>query len=244
MLKNSRIGTIAALGVVAAIGIGSLVVASNMGFKGKFAFTANEKTWFSPPFHSPYQTANDLMVAINGAGASPNGGVVQRTVATNPPSFQFWDSALRLGNGEPANFVLNAGEGYEIKSNATVTPVVVGSHNPFTALPLAQNGLPANAAAGIPLGGSTPAGFVANRDYLISVPWHTTYLTAEDLRADLPGAQRVIRVEQNVGQSPAFFFWNGDTGNDTPKNFAVTLGEAYEVRVLQSTPQGATPSHF
>ena len=240
MLKNSRIGTIAALGVVAAIGIGSLVVASNMGFKGKFSFTANEKTWFSPPYHSPYQTANDLMLAINPG----SGGVVQRTVATNPPSFQFWDSQAQVGNGLPANFVLNAGEGYEIRSNASVTPVVVGSHNPFTALPLAQNGLPANADAGIPLGGSTPAGFVANRDYLISVPWHTTYLTAEDLRSDLPAAQRVVRIDNAGGGAPSFFFWNGDTGNDSPKNFGITLGAAYEVRVLQSTPQGATPSHF
>ena len=240
MLKNSRIGTIAALGVVAAIGIGSLVVASNMGFKGKFSFTQGERTWFSPPYHSPYDTANDLMLAINPA----NGGLVTRTVATSPASYQFWDSQNKAGNGDPKNFVLNPGEGYEIVSNATVQPVVVGSHNPFTALPLAQNGLPANAANGIPLGGSTPAGFVANRDYLISVPWHTTYLTAEDLRSDMPSAQRVIRIDNVGGGAPSFFFWTGDTGNDSPKNFGISLGEAYEIRVLQSTPQGATPSHF
>ena len=38
MLKNSRIGTIAALGVVAAIGVGSLAIASNMGFKVHMSF--------------------------------------------------------------------------------------------------------------------------------------------------------------------------------------------------------------
>jgi hypothetical protein len=144
----------------------------------------------------------------------------------------------------PKNFELKAGEGYDLVPNVDEDVVLVGSHNPFAAVPLAQTGLPANAAAGIPLGGSTQAGFVANHDYLISVQWHTTYLTAEDLRVDLPGAQRVIRIEQNVGQSPAFFFWNGGDGNGIPKDFAITLGEAYEVRVLQTTPQGATPSHF
>ena len=234
MLKNSRIGTIAALGVVAAIGVGSLVVASNMGFKGRFTFSAGVRQWFSPPYRSPYATADDLRNA-----ALPNGGgTITRTVATSPTSFQFWNGTT--GNGDPKNFVLNAGEGYELLPTVAEDSVLVGSHNPFTAVPLAQTGLPAS--PGIPLGGSTPAGFVANRDYLIAVPWHTTYLTAEDLRVDIPAAQRVVRIAPT---SPAsFIFWTGSTGNDTPQNFAVTLGEAYEVRVLQTTPQGTSPSHF
>ena len=54
MLKNSRIASFAAIGVVAALAVGSLVVASNMGFKGRFIFKGGVAQWFSPPYHSPY----------------------------------------------------------------------------------------------------------------------------------------------------------------------------------------------
>jgi len=255
MLKNSRIASFAAIGVVAALAVGSLVVASNMGFKGRFIFKGGVAQWFSPPYHSPYQTADDLLQAT----CPSAGGRIQRTIATSPPAFQFWLGATGGGgNGFPGNFVLNAGEGYEVKPTCGGPPalactsgasileediVLVGSHNPFVALPLAQNGLPGSDALN---NVSTPAGFVANTDYLISVPWHTTYLTAEDMRLDLPGAARVIRLVENPGSPAAFFFWTGPVngGNGTPQNFALTLGEAYEIRILQDTPQGVTPAHF
>jgi hypothetical protein len=251
MLKNSRIASFAAIGVVAALAVGSLVVASNMGFKGRFAFTGGVAQWFSPPYNSPYKTADDLLQAT----CPSAGGRIQRTIASDPPGFQFWaGKGAGEGNGIPPNFVLNAGEGYEVKPSCGLVPnlcnaggglvedvVLVGSHNPFIALPLSQQGLPDNADP-------TPDGFVANRDYLISVPWHTTHLTAEDLRTDLPGAARIIRLEETT-TNVAFFFWTGPPptgagGNDTPQNFALTLGEAYEVRILQDTPQGVTPAHF
>ena len=242
MLKNSRIASFAAIGVIGALAVGSLVVASNMGFKGRFAFPGGIATWFSPPYNSPYQTADDLLQAT----CPTAGGRIQRTIASSPPGFQFWlGSALGGNSNVPGedNWDLNAGEGLEVKPNSTEDVILVGSHNPFTAVPLAQINLPLDANnVQIP---DTPNGFVANRDYLISVPWHTTYLTAEDLRLDMPGAARVIRLEETPG-NVAFFFWSGPElgGNDTPQNFALTLGEAYEVRILQNTPQGATPAHF
>lgn len=246
MLKNSRIASFAAIGVVAALAVGSLVVASNMGFKGRFIFKGSAAQWFSPPYNSPYKTADDLLQAT----CPTAGGRIQRTIASDPPGFQFWQGRALGGNGFPENFVLNAGEGYEVKPtipNTEVEDVVlVGSHNPFVALPLSQRGLPGSTETDEV---TTPDGFVANREYLISVPWHTTYLTAEDLRTDLPGAFRVIRLEETPG-NVAFFFWAGNPlqggfgGNDTPPNFALTLGEAYEVRILQDTPQGVTPAHF
>ena len=216
-----------------------------MGFKGRFIFNGSVAQWFSPPYNSPYKTADDLLQAT----CPTAGGRIQRTIASNPPGFQFWGGATGgQGNGVPGNFVLNAGEGYEVKPTIPPTQVedvvLVGSHNPFVALPLAQRGLPGTDPSGTPEV-TTPDGFVANRDYLISVPWHTTHLTAEDLRTDLPGAFRIIRLEETPG-NVAFFFWAGAAfgGNDTPQNFALTLGEAYEVRILQDTPQGTTPAHF
>ncbi len=273
MLKNSRIASFAAIGVVAALAVGSLVVASNMGFKGRFVFPGSVTTWFSPPYNSPYKTADDLLIVT----CPTEGGRIGRTIATSPPGFQFWGGkAGGGGNGRPQNFLLNAGEGYEVRptTSGEEDVVIVGSHNPFTAVPLAQNGLPgtnttcdggsrAGSQCGEGLtvpwlqcpggtcggGGSvksTPDGFVANRDYLISVPWHTVYLTAEDMRTDLPGAARIIRRVETAGSPAAFFFWTGPLagGNDDPQDYALTLGEAYEVRILTDTPQGVTPSHF
>jgi hypothetical protein len=241
MLKSNRIASFAAIGVVAALAVGSLVVASNMGFKGRFTFPGGVASWFSPPYNSPYQTAEDLLQAT----CPTAGGRIQRTIATSPPGFQFWLGKSGGGNGLPGNFVLNAGEGYEVKptvaSPGSEDVVLVGSHNPFVALPLSQRGLPGSTPS---VEITTPAGFVANRDYLIAVPWHTTYLTAEDLRTDMPGAARIIRMVETAGSPPGFFFWTGDSGNSTPQNFALTLGEAYEVRILQNTPQGVTPAHF
>jgi hypothetical protein len=246
MLKNSRIASFAAIGVVAALAVGSLVVASNMGFKGRFIFNGGVAQWFSPPYNSPYKTADDLLQAT----CPTAGGRIQRTIASDPPGFQFWaGKGAGEGNGLPKNFVLNAGEGYEVKptlaSPGLEDVVLVGSHNPFIALPLSQRGLPGSTPS---VEVFTPDGFVANRDYLISVPWHTTYLTAEDLRTDLPGAARIIRLEETP-TNVAFFFWTGPPptgagGNDDPQNFALVLGEAYEVRILQDTPQGVTPAHF
>ena len=125
--------------------------------------------------------------------------------------------------------------------------VIVGAHDPFVTIPAGQDGLPPNPGAGIPAGGSIGPGFVPQRDYWVAPPYHTTYQTAQDVRADLPGgsaaASTITRVLDLPAAPPAFLFWNGFDGNDTPKNFAVTLGEAYVVRIITASP-GITPAHF
>jgi hypothetical protein len=237
MLKGkSRIAMLAASGVIAALMVGSIVVASNMGFKARFQLTGGVSNWFSAPYTSPYATANDLL----NAAAPTSGGQISRYIPSDPPAIQFWTGST--GNGSPFNFVLKPGEGYDIVPNVNEDVVLVGAHDPFVTIPAGQDGLPA--VGSIPLGGSIPPGFVPNRDYLVAVPYHTTYAKIDDMLKDMPGASGVItKVVHNVGSPPAYFFWTGTTGNDTPKNFAVVLGQAYLVRVLTAS-SGITPAHF
>jgi hypothetical protein len=244
MLKGkSRIAMLAASGVIAALMVGSIVVASNMGFKARFTFTGGEKNLFAPPYTSPYSNAGDLLaaVAVNSGGI----GTVTRRIPVSPPAEQFWNGFD--GNGDPKNFLLKPGEGYDVIPSVDEDVVIVGAHDPFVTVPAGQDGLPENAAAGIPLGGSIGPGLEIQRDYWVAPPYHTTYVTAQDFRADLPGgldgASTITRIDDQPGVPPAYLFWNGFDGNSTPKNFAITLGEAYVVRVLTPSP-GFTPAHF
>ncbi len=229
MLRGkSRIAMLAASGVIAALMVGSIVVASNMGFKARFTFTTGVSNWFSPPYTSPYTTADDLLLA-----ASPTGGRIERLVPSSPPAIQFWTGSD--GNGVPANFVLKPGEGYDIKPNANSDVIIVGAHDPFVTVPAGQDGIPG--------GGSTPPGFIGNRDYLFAVPYHTVYQTADDLSKDMPSGGRVTRLDQTPGSAPAFIFWTGSDGNGVPPNFLIELGRGYQIRPTQSG-SGFTPAHF
>lgn len=235
MLKGkSKIAVLAATGTAAALLVGGLVVASNMGFKGRFQFTPGQTKWFSPPYTSPYATADDLISVL---APGDNLASLQRLVPSAPPSFQFW-LASGDGNGTPKNFTLKPGEAYQVSVGAASDVVVVGAHDPFVTIPTGFT-----APDGLPNGFTIGAGFSNGRDYLISVPWHTTYLTADDLLQDTAAQGSVTRLDQTPGNPPAFFFWTGNDGNDSPKNFAVELGRGYRVRLLTST-SGFVPAHF
>lgn len=235
MLRGkSRIAMLAASGVIAALMVGSIVVASNMGFKARFTLTGGVSNWFSPPYTSPYASADDLLNAV-----APSGGIVNRFIPSSPPAVQFWTGGA--GNGLPQNFALKPGEGYDIQPNVNEDVIVVGAHDPFVTVPAGQDGLPS--LGGNPAGGSIPPGFIGNRDYLISVPYHTTYQVVDDMLKDLPGGGTIFRLDQAPGNPPAFFFWTGSSGNDTPQNFAMELGRAYQVRLLAASA-GFTPAHF
>lgn len=188
-----------------------------------FSFTGNVHNWMSPAYTSPFVTADDLLQA----SMPTSGGVVFRFVPTSPPAFQFWDGTN--GNGSPKNFPLEIGEGYSIIPRANEVVNLPGNHTPAV-IPQGQTALPFIPAAGIPLGGSIPPGIVALRDYLIAIPWTTTMNVAEDVRVAFPGGSVVTRCEQRPSQPPAFFFWTGSTGNDTPKNYTIDFHQSYVVR--------------
>jgi hypothetical protein len=235
-MRKSRITILAAAGVVATLMVGGLVVGSNMGLKGNFALVGGVDQWFAPPYLNPYVDADGLLKALTPTA----GGTITRFVATSPPAFQFWTGAT--GNGNPPNFLLEKGEAYQIRPNTDETVIIVGSHDPFATIPAGQRGLP--------VGPDVPPGFVGNVDYLVAVPWHTTYQDADDMLNDLPtGTGTVTRVRQAVGGPPSFEFWTGVAGNCnvgvtcTQPAFGIDLGRGYLVRIL-SNSTGFSPAHF
>jgi hypothetical protein len=242
-MRKSRITILAATGVIAALMVGGLVVGSNMGVKGNFALLGGVDQWFAPPYLNPYVDADGLLKAL----APTMGGTITRFVSTNPPAFQFWNGVS--GNGLPPNFLLEKGEGYQIRPGTNETVIIVGSHDPFATIPVGQRGVPTSVSCPIaPC--DVPPGFTGNIDYLVSVPWHTTYQDADDMLADLPtGVGTVTRIKQVFGGSPVFEFWNGVSGNCavgvtcTQPAFGIDLGRGYMVRIL-SNSSGFSPAHF
>ncbi|MFQ5767972.1 MAG: hypothetical protein ACE5ID_08320 [Acidobacteriota bacterium] len=239
MLKRkNRIAILAATGAVAAMMVGGLVVGSNMGLKGRFQLTGGVDQWFAPPFNNPYVDAKGLLNVL----APTSGGVLTRFVATSPPATQFWTGTA--GNGNPPNFILEKGEAYQVRPTVSEDVIVVGSHDPFATVPSGQRGIPnpADPTNSLPPIDVAP-GFTKNVDDLVSIPWHTTYATANDLLTDLPNGGTVTRISQAVGSPASFEFWNGTGGNASPPNFAIDLGRGYLLRVLVTSP-GFVPAHF
>ena len=235
MLRGkSRIAMLAASGVIAALMVGSIVVASNMGFKARFTLDRSVSNWFSPPYTSPYVTADDLLDAC-----CLTGGEILRTIPTSPVTYQSWNGSQ--GTGVPQNFVLKPGEGYDIKPTLDADFIIVGAHDPFVTVPAGQDDV--NTA-----GDDIPPGFIPLVPYLFAVPYHTTYQFADDVLQDMPGCDvgtpcRIDKKEQTLGQFAVYSSWNGGFGTGIPQNFPIILGKAYEIR-LASTGAGFTPAHF
>jgi hypothetical protein len=115
------------------------------------------------------------------------------------------------------NFSVNPGEGIFVRVGSTSSPVFVGSHDD---------------EAVIPAGGFS----VANRDYYLAIPYHTTATVADDICTELPDATIVSRFDTAGGIRQD---WTCPFGN----NFTVRPGESLAVRVSQTGP-GFIPSHY
>ena len=72
MTKKNRIAALAVTGVVASLVVGSLVIASNMGFKINLQLApSGQVQWISVPYGGPYTNADDLLnLVLGGNGVS------------------------------------------------------------------------------------------------------------------------------------------------------------------------------
>ncbi len=127
-----------------------------------------------------------------------------------------WDNvsgAWQSWNGSrDTNFTLNKGEALLIQMNTSTNWVVVGSHDPSFGVPM-----------------------TAGYRNLVSVPYHTTARTANDLIGQIPNCQSVNRWDNVSG---AWQTWNGS--RDT--NFSITPGEGILVQMNSTTSW--TPAHY
>jgi hypothetical protein len=156
----------------------------------------------------PYKSS--MQVANDVCAVVPNASLLSRF---DPTSGTRLDWTCPFGT----NFPLTDGEGVFLRVTSSSSPVFVGSHDPEVT---------------VPVGGFT----VANTDYFISVPYHTTAGVANDLCAEITSASLISRFNTASGIRED---WTCPFGN----NFTIRLGEAVAVRVSQ-TGGGFVPAHY
>lgn len=199
--------------VVAGLLVG-VVYASNMGFKLVFGLAHTgglpaNDFSVSIPFNTPFNVANDIYQAAPGAAF-----VARLNAASN--TFTIW---VPLPGNFANNFPVAKGEGYLIRipGGTSTSITLVGSHDP--AFTYNFN--------------------IAGRDFLISIPYHTTWQVAQDLYKATPNASAVTKLNPSTN---TFTIWTPLPGN-AANNFPIVIGEAYRVRV-SAAPSVTVPEHF
>ena len=189
------------------LAVGGAVVASNMGFKFVPNVQLNKDTTISLPLNNNYADANSVFTDIQGSGCTPVR--VQRIVpSAGAKTKQTW-------SGSGTNFAIAKGEGYlVVTSNNCTTWVIVGSHDPAYVYNIQ-----------------------ASKDTLVSIPYHTTATSADDIyQSLLPEVVRVQRIVPSAGAKTK------QTWSGSGTNFAVTIGESY--LVVTNAAKTWTPAHY
>jgi len=201
-------------GVLLAVVVGGVAVASNIGYKLVFPLVhsggllANDFS-VSIPFNTPFNVAQDIYLAAPGATL-----VARLNPSTN--TFTVW---VPVAGSAANNFPVATGEGYLIRipSGTSSSITLVGSNDP-----------------------SYTYNFnIAGRDFLISIPYSTTWQVANDLFKAVPNASQVSRLNPPTNTFTVWVPVAGTAGN----NFPIVIGEAYRVRV-SAAPSVAVPEHF
>lgn len=235
MARNGNWKTFVILGVAAAILItsGGLVMASNFGFKinkqlyASFLLAAAPKrdNWVSIPFNSPYTDAKKLCAALGATTAATT--LVQINSTTGGTTVNYPCSLSTV-------VALNPTAGIRIRSTGT-TPtsgILVGSSDESKTWPTVLGGFVLAQAP--------------KKDNWLSIPYHTTMVTAENVCATLGiagGQGSVIRIngDPTTGANTV----THPCGNTTISNFSLVIGEAINVRkTAAGDVVGKLPPHF
>ena len=187
---------------------GLLLGASNMGFKVNRLLVGGNS--IKQWVSIPYRSPYhnaDDILQRLMAGS----GTVTRYLPTFPASTEFWTGSLGT------NFAVMPGEGYELAPTITIERLIVGSHD---------------ASVVVPAGG-----FIANREYIMSIPYHSVSETADDLLRELPTGGTLTKLLPT--SPPSVSFWTGSLGT----NFPLVIGEAYKFKPIANAP-GFIPSHY
>jgi len=254
--KPSRTTVAAVVAVVLIIAAGGAAVASNMGFKmNKGLYPPNAAkpgagdNWASLPYNRPYNSYADLctqlalppgsqLTQVNPQTGTAQGPCTCGTgcATTNKLDLSNIVPASLLPGGVPAPYL-----GVKIRSTAfvagTSSGIVVGSHNPSLQALL----VPIFNAATCPTQG-TSAGVGIT---WLSVPYHTTAVTANDLcvQLNLPtGGAVITRVDPVIGNLPPVL-----CNTAAAANLNLVLGEAIKVRRsggVPCAPIASIAAHF
>jgi len=250
-LRTIRPTVAVLIAAVLIIGAGSVAVASNMGFKMnkplvKFIVgttaTQTGNNWTSIPYHNPYGTWNGFCTQTGllstGVVGAPRTGLTVRNHPGDPT--QGFDSWL-CGTTKGA-LAISPGQGVQIRqpncsnnstpANCAATAqldsiIIVGSHN-----------------------SGQPITITRNVHYFFSVPYHTTWVTTNDLCAQAgltntgfpPAPPRAGITRLNPG--PPGIFQSTLCGATT-NPFNLVLGEALTIFEPTKNPGVTfTPAHY
>lgn len=232
---NWKSWVILGLAVAVLVTSGTMVMASNMGFKinkqlyNGFVVSKSPKAlnWISIPYSSPY---NNMKSLCNAMGATTSAVNIYQLNASTGISSQMACS-LNLTT------LLDAARGVRVTNTATgVTPplnvVMVGSSDETKTLPTVYGGFILSQAP--------------KKENWIAVPYHTTWMKAEDVCLTLgvgAGAGSVIRINGDPISTANTI--THPCGNTTVSNFAIVIGEAVDVRkTVVGDIVGKLPPHF
>jgi len=234
-LKSSR-SMVAVLVAAALILVaGGAAVASNMGFKmnkplvqaaiGSASQTGNN--WTSIPYHNPYGTIGGLCTQTGLVST----GTIRTLITTknyNTPPVGF--VTFTCGTSGATGQALIPGKMVQIRQFATAgaptSIIIVGSHN---------SGLPIDITEG--------------SDYWFSVPYHTTWVTSNDLcaQAGLTSTGTLRGTITRLNPGPPAAFQTGTCGSSISV-FNLVLGEGLQVREANAVAgiqvKTFTPAHY
>jgi hypothetical protein len=233
---NWKSWAILGLAVAVLVTSGTFVMASNMGFKinkqiyNQYNPLQNPKrlNWVSLPYSSPYTNMKTLCTALG-------------TTSSKVTIFQLNNPVAGSGSSMTCNLslttALDAARGVRITSTeAGVTPpinaVLVGSSDETKALPTILGGFNVTLSP--------------KKENWISVPYHTTWVKAEDVCVSLgigAGSGAVIRINGDPASGTNTI--NHPCGNTSVSNFSIVVGEAVDVRKTSAGDiAGKLPPHF
>lgn len=211
MAKHMKLLVVGAL----VLAVGGTVLASNMGFKFVPNLNQAGKDFtISLPINNNYTNADSIFQDVNASGCAA-AKVERINPSTGGTSRTTW-----VGFGSAAdNFSVAKGQGYIVTTAGNCTTwVVVGSHDPTYVYNFAQ----------------------AGKDYLTSIPYHTTATVANDLFTGIPNCAKVERINPSLGATSRTTWVGFGSAAD---NFPVAIGQAYIVAVGVAGVNW-TPAHY
>ena len=231
-LKSSRPMVAVLVAAALILAVGGAAVASNMGFKMnkplvKVATGQTGNNWTSIPYHNPYGTINGFcsQTGLVSTGITRS-SITTKNYVTDTEGFKTYN----CGQTTPLPPALVPGKMFQIRqpniAAATTSIIIVGSHNT----------------------GQTIT-FTEGLDAWFSVPYHTTWVTTNDLCAQAgltsSGITRATITRLNPGPPAAF---QTTTCGSTTTFFNLVLGEGTQVREANGTAGTRvvtfTPAHY
>ena len=232
MTKTKSHFTLVAILVAAAMVVaGSVAIASNTGFKANKAMQVAGagqigNTWLSIPYFNPYGNVGTFCTAVGLVST----GITRASVTFFDPGTGVPNQVSCGTSGATAQPIV-PGLGIRVRNAGTGAPtsiIIVGSHNPALAITVPDTVV------------SAPA--IGN--YLFSVPYHTTAVTANDLCLSSGLTSTGLNRAQIFRLNPvAGTFTQVGCGTSAAIGLNLVLGEAVRLRDSNG-PITFIPAHF